>query len=483
VSLRRPRRPEDFREYTIVKNLSDREMDFNETRGNDVAFVFPSAYRVAASSLAFSWVRDLLSNFGVGIERFFFQDSFERFYSLESLRPIDEFRVIAFSYQFETDIFNILKILKKLRIPLKWDQRGDEHPLILVGGPVTYFNPISMAPIADVIYSGDLEPSAEDLASMLKLNRRSEIIDQAVKLSYLWVPPMGKEGFLIKMKDLNTFPPVGSIISPDGEFKNRLLMEIGRGCIRRCAFCMIGHVQKPARFLKVEVIKQILNGISRDIPIGIISATVTDYPWLDELLDLLEERNFSVSSMRMDGINLRLLKMLARHQKSFTVAPEGGTQRIRDILMKDINEEQIENTLKLGRKAGFNEIKMYFIYGLDEENEDDLKGIRDVVKFALNLGYKNVKVSLNPLIPKPGTPFHKRRMESVKVLNDKKNYISGILKINRVKVHFESIRESVVQYKVANMNYEEAIEFVEIFEKHGERALKRIIYDSFSKKG
>ena len=479
--MRRPRRPEDYREYSIVERLRKREKDFKGYKGNDIAFIFPSEYRVAVSSLAFSWVRDLFGMGGLGVERFFFHESFKKFYSLESRRPLDEFRIIAFSYQFETDLPNLLEILRRRSIPLRWKERGDEHPLILIGGPVTYFNPSSVFPIADLVYSGDLEENYIELSEILKVDSKESILGEASRLDYLYIPPLGKRGKLVKFRNLDLLPPVGSILSPDGEFKGKLLIEIGRGCIRRCSFCMIGHLQKPARFVRIETLRRILKGVPSEIPLGLISATITDYPWLDELLDLLEGRSFSVSSMRADGITPRLLEMLSRNQRSFTVAPEGGTQKIRDVLMKDITDEDLERALMIGKKAGFKEVKMYFIYGLEEESEEDLLGIREIVKTALRIGYESVKVSLNPLIPKPGTPFQGRKMEDVETLEEKKKLIGESLKMKRVKVKFESVKESVFQYVIANADEKTADLLIDVFEKRGAKEMKKFVYDSFKR--
>ncbi len=472
--MRRPRRPEDYKEYSIVESFAKREIDFKKSRGNDLAFVFPASYRVAASSLAFSWVRDLLSSAGVGVERFFFHESFKKFYSLESLRPMDEFRTIAFSYQFETDLFNILEILRKRSIPLKWSDRGEEHPLIIVGGPMTYFNPSSVLPIADAVYRGDLEVAYLEFAEAILQTEKAGILRKLSDIPYIEIPSMSKRGVVAKFWDLNSLPPVGSVVSPDGEFKGKLLIEVGRGCIRRCAFCMIGHLQKPVRFVKPEVLEEILLEIPQSIPLGLISATITDYPWLEDLLDLLEGRKFSVSSMRLDRLTSRLLSMLRKSgQRSFTAAPEGGTQRIRDILRKDISDEDIERGLRMGREAGFEAVKMYFIYGVEEETEDDLLGIRDIAELAISMGYKSVRLSLNPLIPKSGTPFQGRRMQDLKTLKEKMKFLSSVLKLKGVKVDFESLKGSYVQYRIANMDPDEAQKLVNVFERDGRKGAIR----------
>ncbi len=456
--MRRPRRSEDFREFSRVKRFSESEVRFLETKGTDIALIFPNTYRVAASSLSFSLVRDIFWENGLGVERFFYEPSFKKFYSLENLRPLDEFRIWAFIVQFEPDVLNLLKILEIKSVPVKRDERGENHPKILIGGPITYFNPEIFKPIADYIYCGDLETHAKELVLFLKG------LVPAEEIPSLMVPQL-KENCKVAKFDINLRPPVGTILSPEGEFKEKLLIEIGRGCIRRCSFCMIGHLQKPARFLRIETLKRVLEKIPEDVPLGLISATVTDYPWLEDLLKLLEGRHFSVSSMRMDGLTLDLLKLLKKSgQKTFTVAPEAGSQKIRDILKKDISEEHVESSLKIGRKAGFDRIKMYFIYGVPGEDENDLRAIADLCEMAKKMGYK-VKASLNPLIPKPGTAIKGKRMEDVKALREKEKFLKNLLKSIGVSFEFESIKNAYLQYKIANMTEKEITAYLEVAEK------------------
>ena len=449
--MRRPRRSEDYKEYKIVKDLSDAEIGFKESKGLDVAFIFPNSYSVAVSSLAFSWVRDLLSKYGVGVERFFYDKTFKKFYSLETLRPLDEYGIWLFSLQFETDILNIARILKVKGIPIFSRDRNPNHPRIIIGGPVTYFNYKAPLQIADYVYRGDLEVYINEFSQFLK----GEDIEIPALCSH-----ERENCELAILRDLNLMPPVGSIISPYSEFKNKLLIEIGRGCIRRCAFCMIGHLQKPARFLRPETLKDIISKIPKNISLGIISATVTDYPWQDELIDILHDRRVSFSSIRMDGLTEDLLRLLIRSgQKSFTVAPEAGSQKIRDILRKDLTDDDIERALKLGIEVGFRKIKMYFIYGVDEETERDLEDIAKLSINAKKMGY-DVRVSLNPLIPKPGTSLEGKKMEDAKTLEEKKSFLKDLLKKGGISFQFESIKKSILQYKIANADENEIVEII-----------------------
>jgi radical SAM superfamily enzyme YgiQ (UPF0313 family) len=166
----------------------------------------------------------------------------------------------------------------------------------------------------------------------------------------------------------------------------------------------------------------------------------------------MEERDihFTVSSLRLDSLSEKLLEGLLRSgQKEITIAPEGGSQKIRELMNKQISEEDIERSLQLIAKKGIRKLKMYFIYGLEEENESDFEAIYKIVQRANHYGMTDIKISLNPLIPKPGTPFSSRQIQDLKTLRTKKQFIEKMLG-KKVSVKFESIRNSILQYQIAN---------------------------------
>jgi len=187
---------------------------------------------------------------------------------------------------------------------------------------------------------------------------------------------------------------------------------------------------------------------------GLISATFTDHPNKHEILDLLEERNikFSVSSLRLDALSEQLIDGLMRSgQREITIAPEGGSQKIRDLMHKEITEEDIERSLRLIGEKGLQRLKMYFIYGFEEEVEADFEAIGKITERARFYGITDIRISLNPLIPKPSTPFSTRKIEDVKILKSKKHLIEKILG-KTVDLKFESIRTCIQQYQIATAN-------------------------------
>ncbi|MCD6550900.1 radical SAM protein, partial [Thermotoga sp.] len=433
--MRKPRRPQDFLEYEKVLGFRRKEEQIENLKLEGdirVALIVPNDYKIAVSGLAFHYVQKLLSRHPrIRCERFFYDESFEKFYSLDSQTPLDEFPIWLFSVSFENDFLNLLDVLKRKGIPLLWKDREEHHPLVVVGGAVTYLNTEFLLPVADAVYYGELEKYLEKFVEALTRERKEDILKLLVEIPSVNVPSLGKEhSEIATCVNINEFLPHTPVVPNAGVFPGKLLVELGRGCIRRCAFCIFGKSLKPARFVRPDRFESLV----RKIPwkeYGLISATITDYPWLDELLDVVERYRLkiSVSSLRLDRLSDRLLKVLKESgQRSFTIAPEAGSQRIRDILKKDITDEQIEIALKMARNIGFDRIKMYFIYGLEEETEEDLKAFRKIGDLALQMGYREIHMSFNPLIPKPGTDFEKRKMEPVGVLRKKEKFLKEFLR-------------------------------------------------------
>ncbi|SHH30986.1 B12-binding domain-containing radical SAM protein [Thermosipho atlanticus] len=456
--MRRPRRTEDFREFSYVKKYSDSEKRFKKFNGNqEVALIFPNNYKVASASLAWSWVQQLFWEEGVAVERFFYEKWFRKFYSIETFSPLDQFRVLMFSFHFELDLENIVEILNKLGIPPLAEMRKEYHPTIIIGGPITFFNVELVKPIADIVVVGDLEYNIKNVSEGIKLLLRNkkeglkyfELVDNI--LSNI----LNSRGVLsLKNYDIKQKFPVSHFITPYSEFKNKRLIEIGRGCIRRCAFCVMGHTKKPVKFVPPEVIEDFLR--KEKSSIGIISATITDYPWLDKLLNILENYKieFSVSSMRADKITDRLLGLLKKSgQKTFTIAPEGVSQKIRNIILKDISTEHLINALEIGRKNNFKNVKLYYIVGFEEETQEDYEELKKFIEFVKKMGYNDISISVNPLIPKKNTPFYNRKLISEKEYNRLIKWLR--MNIRGVKFNFESYRFSKKQYLYNTFDEEE----------------------------
>ncbi|MFP4461647.1 MAG: B12-binding domain-containing radical SAM protein [Thermotogota bacterium] len=463
--MRRPRRQEDLREFQIVEKSKRSEKVFRSLHisehGLKVALIFPSSYETAISNLGFHKVFELMNGIeGIQCERFFYDKRFSKYYSLDTFRPLDEFHIWAFSVSFELDFQHIIYLLRKKGIPTQNSLRTEHHPLILIGGSVTYFNANALWQTADVIFHGDAEERLQPIMQLLlesfrEKKQRIDIFQQLKDFDNLSIPPLNliTKG-VSKSLQLTKNPAISLFTTKRSVFPNKVLLEIGRGCLQTCAFCVAGHTRSPARFVHLDIIKNILDEIKTKgfNECGLISATFTDHPFKNEILDLLEERSmrFSVSSLRLDHLSEKLIDGLLRSgQKEITIAPEGGSQKIRDLMNKQISDEDIERSLQLIGKRRIRKLKMYFIYGLEEEDETDLDAIGKITQRAIHYGITDIKISLNPLIPKPGTPFASRQIQDIKTLRAKKQFIEKILG-KTISVKFESIRNSMLQYQIAN---------------------------------
>lgn len=478
--MRRPRDSKDLKEQSIVAHLRAGEKYIEEVNMKGdvmVALIYPNTYDLAVSSLGFNLAWKRLNQVRrLRCERFVYDESFERFYSLDSQTPLDQFKVWAFSLHFENDVLNVVKLLLKKAVPLKNLDRSDLHPVVLFGGALTYVDLPLIRKIADVILHGDIEPMLPHLEEAFQSTDRSSLLHAFAKLPFASVPALGKgyEG-ISQCHGLDLHVPVSPLISSRGDFAGRLLVEIERGCIHRCAYCMMGKLKKPARFLSLEKVSDVLR---RHNSVGLIASNVTDYPWLGELIDLLERSSVSVSvsSLRLDRLSERFLNFLRRHQNSFTVALESASERLRNVLKKDLSDAQIEKALLMARKAGFEEIKVYFMFGFDEETDHDLRAIGDVARHILELGFRTVKFSINPFIPKRGTEMGERHMQDEKTLKEKMKIISSSLP-KEVKATFESLKQSKIQYIINSMDENSADNFLMHAQQSDEGKVDKLVFE------
>ncbi len=450
--LRRPRDKRDYAELQIVRNFKTREKllenVLNEKGDLRVALIFPNQYEIAASNLGFQIVWKLFNSIDrVVCERFFYDENFEKFYSLESQTPLDEFSVWAFCVHFENDLLNILKILESKAIPLTSKDRRSFDPLIVFGGALTYVNLGFLQVIPDVVLHGDFEPMVEKLSEVLTTRNRYELLERFTSLEFATVNPLSKKANNVaRAPDLSKHLPISPVIASVGEFAGRILVEVERGCIWNCKFCMMSSCKKPTRFLNKQVLFDL---IDKGFNLGLVASNVTDYPWLEEIIQWSNEKNVwvSVSSLRLDKLDEELLSYLRRHQRSFTIAPEAATFKIRQIIGKSFTDSQIEQALVSGRKAGFSEVKLYFMYGFDEEDEADLSSIGKLTSEIYRMGYTNVRLSLNAFVPKIGTELGNRKMQDLKTLKRKIRIVKSSLP-SQCQATVESIKQLQIQYVI-----------------------------------
>lgn len=408
-----------------------------KTDGVKYAFAFPDTYEVGMSHLGMKILYGLLNDMdGVSCERVFapLNDMAEALkkndlplFSLESHKPLNEFDFVGFSIQYELCITTVLYMLELGRIPVKASQRSERDPIVMAGGPCCV-NPEPMRDFFDIIVIGEAE---ELLPRLMQLRKtcpgRDAYLRAAKEIKGVYVPALRKPGETIQrayIKNMDTAYYPQSVIVPFLEpVHDRLMLEVMRGCPRGCRFCQAGFIYRPVRTKSVAVLKRQADALIAATgyeEISLASLSTTDFYGCKEIIEYLTDRyedeklSVSLPSLRIDVSNIDIMKQVRKYKPgALTFAPEAGSQRMRDIINKNVTEKDIIDTLSKAFTEGFTKIKLYFMFGLPYETDEDLWAIGDLIKKILDIFndmYQNTRsislsVSASCFVPKPFTPF------------------------------------------------------------------------------
>lgn len=456
-------------EYNIIrKKWKDSMIKF--------LLVFPDIYDIGMSHLGLKILYEEINKQDLFLaERSFLpwtdlleimeKEAFKPF-SLESFNPPDQFDVIGFTVQYELSYPGIAKYLELAHIAPYSKNRKENDPLIIAGGPCVY-NPEPIAPFIDAFLIGDGEEAVCEIGFFLQesshMPKKERLLYMAKNIKGVYVPEFyemvngqivpGKPYISEVPKEINKrISPLNTQNTPHRQLvpftqtvHDRGVIEVMRGCTRGCRFCHAGMVYRPYRERGKDQIIRSANSIIDSTgydEISLLSLSTLDhsqiYEITESLLSLLNEKKIALSipSSRLDQFGIDIAEKISTVRKTgLTVAPEAGTQKMRDRINKNISDEQIFEMIKVAVSKGWKKVKLYFMAGLPFEQDKDLTGIIEIVKSCKSLGMKNVSVSVSGFIPKPHTAFQFAAQDTVHELHAKIKKLSYLKKICHFEFH------------------------------------------------
>lgn len=399
-------------------------------------------------------------------------------FSMETYSSASDFDILGITLQYELSYTNVLGILEMANIPL-WQKDRVSEPLVVGGGPCTT-NPEPVADFFDVFIIGDGEKATLELAKkvkenieLLKSGKRRELLKILSSLDGVYVPSIeDKKVVKAVISDLNDYAVDTTPLVPNMQtVHDRAVIEIMRGCNRGCRFCQAGFYYRPVRERKKEDVEKAVMNIINNTgyeELSFLSLSTMDYSKIEELTDSVlpflskKQVGLSLPSTRVDSFSIDIASKIASIRKTgLTFAPEAGTQRLRDVINKNINQEDLLKTVSSAIKNGWRRVKLYFMIGLPTETDEDIKGILDLAKKARNLGLKDLTVSVGIFVPKPHTPFQFVRQITPDEAWEKAGLLRGIRRFGKLEIH--DGKKSYIEGVLAR----------------GDRKISTLIYEAF----
>ncbi|RKD33220.1 B12-binding domain-containing radical SAM protein [Thermohalobacter berrensis] len=498
---------------SIKKNINEVEVRF--------AFAFPDTYEVGMSHLGLHILYNLLNKKDdIYCERVFapwidMEEQIKKnnipLYALESKDPIKEFDFIGFTLQYEMSYTNVINMLHLAQIPILSKDRKEEDPFIIAGGPCAY-NPEPLADIIDFFIIGEAEELILEILNEYKKwkkegKTKKAFLEKICKLEGVYVPSFydvkynedntikeivpKKEDYPRKIQKRiienldEAFFPEEVIIPYIETVHDRISLEVFRGCTRGCRFCQAGMIYRPVRERSIEnlinLARKLVKATGHE-EISLSSLSTGDYSKLEELvlklMDEFKEKRIGLSlpSLRLDSLDISIIEEIQKVRKTgLTFAPEAGTQRLRDVINKGIEEEDLIKSVENAFNLGWSTVKLYFMLGLPTETMEDIEGIKDLAYKVKDLffdlpkgkrkGNLKITVSTSCFVPKPFTPFQWHPQDSIEAFNKKQKHLKDIIKDRKITYNY----------------HDPELSFLEAVFARGDRRLSKVLIKAWEK--
>lgn len=477
--------------------------EFNETVKKEdastvkIALTFPDLYEIGMSYLGFKILYEIINKRDdASAERVFspavdmeklLRERQIPIFSLETYRPLNSFDIVGFTIQHELCFSNILNLLELGHIPLRSEERKEDDPLVIAGGPGT-FNAEPLSAFFDLFVIGEGEEIVGKIIEVYKRwkgkkQSKAKLLEELAHIEGIYVPSFyevdyfkdgriksvnpKKETYcpVIKKQIISDFDkvayPLFPIVPNIDVVHDRITLEIFRGCTRGCRFCQAGMIYRPVREKSVDT----LIGLADEIlahtgyeEISLSSLSSSDYSEIESLItklvDRFEEKGVGVSlpSLRIDSFSVALAQQVQRVRKSgLTLAPEVGTQRLRDVINKNVQEEDLYSSIRAAFEKGWRKIKLYFMVGLPTESEEDVEGIVRLISKVDRMGREitgrkvGINVSVSAFVPKPHTPFQWEAQEERESLFKKIRYLKNKLNWRNISFSYPDVDRSYLE--------------------------------------